>query len=223
VRLFLQVVGTEARACGRVFGPWALVLQLLLPVVAWLQEPAFLRMAEVGMVESAALGAACGIALGAPWMWLLARWGAGTRAAPTAPPLGYGIAVALGVALYLLCNSLAGMGFLLLLGRPAAPETWGPLLEAAITGGCLLVLPVLPWLPWLVSLRVPAAVRVGVLALSTAVLAVGFCPNPADVFAQGGAKMGGLLLACAGSLLLLAAAQPSCRLPEPHHAHRHPR
>ena len=223
MRLFLQVVGTEARACARDFGPWALVLQVLLPCVAWLQEPAFLRVAEVGMVETAAVGAACGIALSTPWLWLLARWGAWTRAARTAPPLGYGIAVALGIALYLCCNLLLGMGLLLLLGRPTDPETFAALLAAAGTGGCLIVLPILPWLPWVLGLRLHAALRIALLLVLTGVLAVGFCPNPADAFAQGGAKMEGLLLACAGSLLLLATVQPSTCSTEPLHAHRHPR
>lgn len=223
VRLFLQVVGTEACACVRVVGPWALALQVLLPLVAWLQEPAFLQVAEVGMVETAAVGAACGIALGLPAVWMLARWNAGSRAAPMVPPLGYGIAVALGVQLYLFCNLLSGIGLLILLGRPLAPEAVVPVLQAALVGGCLIVLPLLPWLPLLVGLRVPAPVRVALLLVLTAVLALGFCPNPADAFAQGGAKMGGLLLAGAGSLLLLAAVQPPTRPTEPLHAHRHPR
>lgn len=223
MRLFLKVVGTEARACARVVGPWALVLQLLLPLVAWLQEPAFLQVAAFGMVETAVVGVASGIALSLPWVWLLARWGAGTHAAAPPPPLGYGIAVALGVALYLCCNVLAALGLLLLLGRPVAPEALAPLLAAVWIGGCLLVLPILPWLPWVLGLRVPAALRVALLMLLTAVLAVGFCPNPADAFAHPAAKMGGLLLACAGSVLLLAAVQPSTCSTDPLHAHRHPR
>ncbi len=223
MRLFLHLAWTEACALGRVCGVWVLALHLLLPVLAWLQEPAFLRFGALGMVETAALGSAAGAALGVPFVWALARMGGSSRSGYGAPPVSYGIAVATGIALFLCANLLAAMGLLLILGRPLDPGALPPLLVAVATAGCLWVLPLALLLPWFVALRAPIWVRGTLILVLSAALAVGFCPNPAETFAHPGAKMGGLLLACAGSLLLLALAQPTRVLSESFHAHRHPR
>lgn len=219
----MQLAWTEALGCWRLLGPWALALQVLVPCLAWLQEPAFLRVGPLGMVETAVLGVATGIALCTPAVWSLSRWTTSGSVRTQPPPASYGIAVATGVALYLFCNALCGIGLALLLGRlpePAALVSW---LAATALGGCLLVLPIAPWLPFLASLSVPPWLRTTFLLGMTAATAVGFCPDPAELPVAPHGKMVGLFLATAGSLALLVAIQLPRTSHSFAHAHRHPR
>ena len=223
MRLFLQLAWTEAAACWRLLGPWALVLQLLVPWLAWLQEPAFLQVGALGMVETAVLGATTGIALGTPAVWALARWNAGAFVRKQPPPASYGIAVTAGIALYLFFNTFCGIGLALLLGRPIDSAATGPWVAATAVGGCLLVLPIAPWLPLLAGLSVPSWLRATILLGVTLATALAFAPDPAELPAYAHGKMGGLWLATAGSFALLFAFQNPRTSPTVSHAHRHPR
>lgn len=198
----------ELKALHRIPGPWLPLALGVWILVAWLQEPTFLRRSEVPFFWDSVHSALVAALAGAPLGWLLGRDASAAevilRAART--PLRVVSISTLSIIIYgseiALFAGLLGFGLDLVRGVPSPREA----LETVFTGLCLLA-PLAALAPGLANLRLTAhgyTVFWLLLAVSYAFL---FGPGSAAGAVSAGwmATMVPAVLATVAGLLLSAA------------------
>lgn len=125
-----RVAWCELVANLRSFGPWVLGITLLPPLLAVVQEPAFLSLYGERITERAFLAAGVAAAIGLHLAWILSRAPTDRTLQLAVPPVRYQLGITLGVQIPLL---LANAGAFLMIfslgrilwgaGRPG-PDPW---------------------------------------------------------------------------------------------------